>query len=209
MRWIINAFAVFGALALALIVYSAVSPTEKHPPSPEEPGKQQQQQQSGAQEQAKLEATGQEIIDAVGGNTLGAAIPEKPESESSPYAGGTTAELLAKADGVIKVSSRDLGVQTHKWDGKIVQARLNCFYADVGDYRCTGPNARVDFALILPESAGGSIDRNCDTIEKSQRAACKKTVRFIYRGFHELDVGGFVGKLTVVVPAEGTAMVVP
>lgn len=104
--------------------------------------------------------------------------------------------FLASSDFKV-ISAADLSVQSHKWDHKIIQVDLSCFYADVGDFRCTGPRSRVDFTALYPDSEREILERDCDTLDKSRAKKCQRTLRFTYEGFEEMEVGGFLGKLTV------------
>lgn len=119
------------------------------------------------------------------------------------------ADAFASSPDFTAISPSDLSVQTHKWDMKLVQVDLSCFYADVGDFRCTGPRSRVDFDALYPESEAKMIERDCDTIAKSQSRKCRRTIRFSYEGFHEMDVGGFYGKLTVAQAGLNIGVIVP
>jgi hypothetical protein len=47
------------------------------------------------------------------------------------------ASFAALADDAPKrLTAADLSVETHKWDGKTIQATGQCFFADVSQYRC-------------------------------------------------------------------------
>lgn len=80
-----------------------------------------------------------------------------------------------------KLSAADMGVQTRKWQGKTIETRMSCFYADKDEFRCTTRSARVDFSSITPPEARRRVEDDCDTIEKSSRARCTFTVRFVWR----------------------------
>ncbi|WP_457798140.1 hypothetical protein [Methylocystis sp. S23] len=125
---------------------------------------------------------------------------ERPSADTSEDMSARLERIagaFASSSDFTAISAGDLSVQTHKWDMKILQVELNCFYADVGDFRCTGPRSRVDFTALYPDSERKMIERDCDTIDKSQTKKCRRTLRFTYEGFEEMDVGGFLGKLTV------------
>jgi hypothetical protein len=86
-----------------------------------------------------------------------------------------------------KLSAADLAVQTHKWDGKVIQMNVQCFYADVDEYRCmigggAGAFVRVDFAEVEPAEIKKAMDDNCDTIEKMLTRGCSFQVTFTYMG---------------------------
>ncbi len=59
------------------------------------------------------------------------------------------AAFPALAEDVKTLNAADLAVQTHRWEGKLIETTLNCFYADKIDYRCYDYNSfarvRVDF----------------------------------------------------------------
>lgn len=125
---------------------------------------------------------------------------ERPSADASEDTAARLeriARTFASSSDFTAISAGDLSVQTHKWDMKILQVELNCFYADAGDFRCTGPRSRVDFTALYPDSERKIIERDCDTIDKSQTRRCRRTLRFTYESFEEMDVGGFLGKLTV------------
>jgi hypothetical protein len=106
----------------------------------------------------------------------------------------------ALADDVIRLTGPDLGVQTHKWDGKTIETDANCFYADKDEFRCmVGGLARIDFSTIEPKESQAFVERNCDTMEKVFHGAkCKLTIRFVYDGFDEMQTGGLFGRITIV-----------
>ncbi len=103
------------------------------------------------------------------------------ESDFVERVADRTDDLLDAADAdVVRLEGDDLAVQTRRWAGKIVSARMSCFYADVGDYRCLAGPARVDFTMIMPEAAAGALRRDCDRIRRLDSSACRKTIRFVY-----------------------------
>lgn len=130
------------------------------------------------------------------------AIPAVQQSVSNYYQNTNetiyNSLVMPSEDGVIKLSADDLGVQTHKWDGNIVEVVANCFYADVNEYRCIAGRGRVDFSTIMPDDLAEDLKQKCDTISKMNNASCRKTIRFYYTGFSEADIGGLMGKITVV-----------
>jgi hypothetical protein len=119
------------------------------------------------------------------------------DSENMSYRLKRIADAFSSSSDFKVISAADLSVQSHKWDQKIIQVELSCFYADAGDFRCTGPHSRVDFTSLYPDSEREIIERDCDTITKSQTRKCRRTLRFTYEGFEEMDVGGLFGKITV------------
>jgi hypothetical protein len=103
----------------------------------------------------------------------------------------------------------DLGVQTHKWEGKIVQTRLACFFADDSDMRCLDGNVgRIDFTTIGPEPAKKFLQANCNSLASLNSPACRVTVRFLYVRFKEADLGGAIGTITVVQALQDTGFIV-
>lgn len=97
-----------------------------------------------------------------------------------------------------QIDGRDLAIQSHKWDGSVIEIVVNCIYADASEFRCVADNARVDFEKFYPEALEESLIQDCDTVEKSVSQKCSKRIRFIYDGFGEADVGGLIGKTTIV-----------
>jgi len=129
-----------------------------------------------------------------------ANLTESTEPQKKP-------SLLQSRD-VVRLAGNDLAVQTHKWDGKIIETKAHCFYADINEYRCmagTLATARIDFSSIEPDDALANIERNCDTIEKMGGKKCFVTIRFTYESFKEIDMGGLYGKMTMILAknAEG------
>lgn len=91
----------------------------------------------------------------------------------------------------IKLSGRDLSVQTRKWEGKVVQTAFMCFFADKDEFRCIAPGGpRVDFEKLLPESRRAEIERNCDTVTKAAGKNCRVTVQFVYADYTTAETGG-------------------
>ncbi|MGD0188896.1 MAG: hypothetical protein ABSC25_27145 [Roseiarcus sp.] len=97
---------------------------------------------------------------------------------------GATAALAD--DTPKKLTSMDLSVETHKWDGKLIQITAQCFYADKDEYRCAvmplmaGMLVRVDFSSIEPETMKTLIENNCDTIEMMTTRPCTVNIVFTY-----------------------------
>ena len=102
-----------------------------------------------------------------------------------------SASALAQ-DAPKKLTSIDLAVETHKWDGKVIQTNAQCFYADTNEYRCAvlaangmmgvGGFVRVDFAEISPPEMKKAVEDNCDTLEKMTTRACRFQIVFTYSG---------------------------
>lgn len=90
-----------------------------------------------------------------------------------------------------KLTANDLEVETHKWDGKLIQTIAQCFFADVDEYRCLAlrPNgmvgeARIDFRTIQPPEIKKFVEDNCDTVEKTFTRSCRFQINFTYSGIH-------------------------
>ena len=88
-----------------------------------------------------------------------------------------------------KLTSADLAVETHKWDGKQIQTIAQCFFADTDEYRCmiVGANGyihdavRVDFKEITPPEMKKAVEDNCDTLDKAmQSKTCRFQIAFTY-----------------------------
>lgn len=93
----------------------------------------------------------------------------------------------AKADEIVKLGPADLGVQTHKWEGKTIETTAYCFYADVHEYRCASPGGpRLDFDTLEPDMAKDSIEAHCGTLASAFSAACKVKIRFVYGQFDKM-----------------------
>lgn len=119
-----------------------------------------------------------------------------------------TRELL-DAPNVTRVASSELGVQTHKWEGRVIETTAHCFYADADEYRCvTGGQGRVDFSTLFPDSAREKIESQCDTTEKMAHDQCRVTIRFVYQEFHQMDIGGLIGHMTIVQAKDGLGAII-
>ena len=88
-----------------------------------------------------------------------------------------------------RLTANDLAVQTHKWDGRKIQANAHCFYADKEDYRCAilGPNnqlphnmVRIDFTTISPPELKKTVEDSCDTTDQMFTNACRFQILFTY-----------------------------
>lgn len=92
-----------------------------------------------------------------------------------------------------KLTSMDLAVQTHKWDGKLIQTTGQCFFADKDEYRCAvappmeSGMVRVDFTTIEPEAMKQLIEYNCDTLQKWATHACSVNMTFTYEAAERKD----------------------
>jgi len=92
---------------------------------------------------------------------------------------------LAKSQ---EVSVSNLAVQSHRYDGKVIVTRLNCFFADASEYRCLGASKlRIDFASL---DNSDDLDKYCDDIDKLYTSHCSVRVRFTYKGCEDFDIDG-------------------
>ena len=68
----------------------------------------------------------------------------------------------------MKVTGLDLSVQTRKFEDKTVEVKLQCFYADESEYRCTdiGGHVRIDFQNIGPDEDREKMETRCSTLSK-------------------------------------------
>jgi hypothetical protein len=123
-----------------------------------------------------------------------------------------TVAALAE-DAPKRLTADDLSVQTHKWDGKTIQATMRCFFADKDEYRCivglsgrTG--VRVDFQDIEPPNMKKMIEDKCDTVAKSVLRACMVQSTFVYLGNdREERPDGTV--VMMIMPEDGKATMTP
>ena len=98
------------------------------------------------------------------------------------------ASFAALADDAPKrLTAADLSVQTHKSDGKTIQARGQCFFADVSEYRCAigvlgTVFVRLDLSEIEPGAMKKTIEDNCDTLDKMMGRGCAVDITFVYQG---------------------------
>jgi hypothetical protein len=93
------------------------------------------------------------------------------------------------AEEIKRLTAADLAVQTHKWEGKTIETRMSCFYADKDEFRCVGSRARVDFTDITNAHGRKFLEDNCDTIAKSGRPRCTVTIRFVYESNERVETG--------------------
>lgn len=139
---------------------------------------------------------------ALGDDTGGEA------SGSDPAATAVALAAASPSRDLVRVSATDLETQTHKWVGKVVETKLGCFYADVDEFRCFSGRFRVDFTAIFPPAAQSAIQRDCDTISKSQHRACTAVLRFEYVDYSSMDIPGFVGRVNVVTAKDNVGYIV-
>lgn len=103
-----------------------------------------------------------------------------------------------------KLTSTDLSVETHKWDGKLIQITAQCFYADKDEYRCAvapiamGIFVRIDFSTIEPDSMKKAIEDSCDTIEKMPTRACAANIVFTYENNDRQDKADGSTMMTII-----------
>ena len=109
------------------------------------------------------------------------------------------------------LTAADLAVQTHRWEGKLIETTLNCFYADKLDYRCYDNNSfarvRVDFQYFNPDGEE-FLQKKCDRIEIANTNSCRVIITFAYENFDTMPVGGLAGEITLVRPENGTGYII-
>lgn len=101
------------------------------------------------------------------------------------------------------VSAADLSAETHKWDDRVIETRMSCFYADKDEFRCIGGGARIDVRRILPASVQQRVEDRCDTISKSNGKACNVTFKFVYAGFSRMESGNGLARRINYIAAKG------
>ena len=104
-----------------------------------------------------------------------------------------------------RLTALDLAVQTHKWDGKAIQANAHCFYADTDEYRCAIGSAenvfvRIDLSNIQPDVMKKNIEDNCDTLAKMLNRACSVDITFTYQTNHPEENNS--GRTTMLIEAQ-------
>lgn len=132
--------------------------------------------------------------------------------EKSDVALGEIVAKIKKAtlDRVKVLEPVDLAVQTHKWDGKIIQTTANCFYADAREYRCIpASGSRIDFSFVGPQPARDYVEKNCDTLQGSLSRRCRFLIRFTYEGYSQMEVGGLLGHQTTISAEDGIGVLQP
>ncbi len=80
----------------------------------------------------------------------------------------------------IGVDPSDIAVGTRKYYGKDIEfEKVNCYYADLSDYRCiTGASVTVFSKDIYPAEAKEYVEKNCDQLKKTVLPRCRVAVRF-------------------------------
>lgn len=133
-----------------------------------------------------------------------------PAPEPSPAPGAAVGALLNAVD-VKRLAPTDLAVETHKWEGKVVETTLNCLYADAADFRCFDTRGlarvRVDFNSFN-DAGSGYLQLRCDTSSAADTRACLVKLRFIYESSHRQDVGGLLGVMLFIEPRDGYGEIV-
>ena len=103
-----------------------------------------------------------------------------------------------------KVKGVDLAVQSHKYDGRLIQTTAYCFLADKEDVRCLAAfGARIDFSVVKGDGMSDYLFDKCDSIDNLGQAKCQFDIQFTYTGFASRDTGGG-SQLTFVLPADNT-----
>ncbi len=134
---------------------------------------------------------------------------EEAENRSQEWK-PTQALLSAPASQIRKIAASELAVQTHKWDGDIIETTMRCFYADVNEFRCVaGARARVDFIRLDPPEEQHRVQKACDTQAALLSDRCNFTIRFVYDGFETMDIGGIMGKSTLILARDHSGMIMP
>jgi len=109
----------------------------------------------------------------------------------------------ATAQPTIDVDPADLAIGSAKYVGKNIRIRsARCYFADVGDYRCTTPELVSVFTKsIEPEISRKWVEEHCDTIRKVERSqACKSSITFTYESAEQDKVDGFQTRTIILTP---------
>lgn len=121
------------------------------------------------------------------------------------------AEPVAAPGVFRKIAPADLAIESHKWDGLSVETALNCFYADVAEFRCfdvrSFARVRVDFSEMDP-AGEGYLKAHCDTSAAADGRACFVKLHFVYGGYNREELGGLTGHVTFVHPKDGHGEIV-
>lgn len=133
---------------------------------------------------ARMAGAAQKIIDQakrIAPSALVASGVERPAPQELPK----------------KLAAADFSVETSKWNDRLVEISLRCFYADKDEFRCLAGSGRVDFASISPPAARQKLENDCDSIAKLDTKACRRTVRFVYQGSASRETGG-LGRMVLI-----------
>lgn len=112
--------------------------------------------------------------------------PPKPVASPDPPAPALQSEADAgPVEHYQTVDIGELGIGSRKYMHRNIELRrMHCYYADVGDYRCSKPGfsiVSVFASKIEPSSAADYVEEHCDTVKKTfTTPACVVTVRFEY-----------------------------
>ena len=98
------------------------------------------------------------------------------------------------ADSYLRLSGKELSLQTKKWMGKKIEVPLNCLHADVAEYRCVGGGVRITIHKVSNGDGREKVERECNTLADSVRLRCRFLVRFTYDGSRRT---GGTGELTI------------
>jgi hypothetical protein len=120
------------------------------------------------------------------------------------------ATSAAASDDAKVLKPSDLAVETSKWDGRVVETTLNCFYADRNEFRCLDAmsgGVRVDFREFDTDGQA-YLEKNCDEIDKISSPRCRVTIRFTYASHSRMEGGGLLGHITVVAAENDVGIIV-
>jgi hypothetical protein len=117
----------------------------------------------------------------------------------------TVSSAVAWDNTAKKVKGNDLGVESHKYDGHLIQTTVNCFLADKEDIRClAGFGARIDFSSVTGDGMSDYLFDKCDSIDNLPKNICKFEIQFTYVGFSS-QTTSTGSSMTVIEPSGGTA----
>lgn len=110
------------------------------------------------------------------------------------------------------VDASDLFIGSRKYlDQEIGLRAVKCYYADVGDYRCSpdgGTLLTVFARTVEPQEAQEFIEKNCDTLKKLSARTCLMNIRFRYSETDtKLDVVSGYQERRVIRPKDGISIV--
>lgn len=130
---------------------------------------------------------------------------------SGENAGFSQQTNLQDGSDALKLDHDRLSTVSGRYAGKKVEAKVNCFAADIDDYRCfvvgDGTLARLDLRAILPKEAADMLQKYCDTAKKSHRnKACTLNIRFLYVSSETQDRVDY--SVTEITAEDDTALVV-